>query len=136
MENLFGESILLHRDHLLEDVNVNRPVLVRYRHAWQYGVVAVVVLLLLAGIWCGRRELFLWLCLSWFAFDMVLHLVLGFGIIEVYIMAAHWAFVIPVAAGYLLKNVSWKPLRAGILLLALLLWAYNGTLIAQYLINH
>lgn len=136
VENLFGESILLHRDHLLEDVNVNRPVLVRYRHAWQYGVVAVVVLLLLAGIWCGRRELFLWLCLSWFAFDMVLHLVLGFGIIEVYIMAAHWAFVIPVAAGYLLKNVSWKPLRAGILILALLLWAYNGTLIAQYLINH
>ena len=45
------------------------------------------------------------LALPWFAFDMVLHLVLGFGIIEVYIMAAHWAFVIPVAAAYLLLRV-------------------------------
>ena len=136
LENLFGESIILHREHLLEDVNVSRPVIVRYDHAWQYAVVAVVVLLFLAGIWSGRREAFLWLCLSWFAFDMVLHLVLGFGIIEVYIMAAHWMFVIPVATGYLLKSLSWKSLRAGILLLALLFWTYNGMLITQYLTNH
>lgn len=136
VENLFGESILLHREHLLEDVNISRPVIVRYHQAWQYAVVAIVVLLFLAGIWTGRCEKFLWLCLSWFAFDMVLHLVLGFGIIEVYIMAAHWAFVIPVATGYLLKALPWKSLRAGILLLALLLWTYNGVLITQYLTNH
>lgn len=136
VENLFGESILLHREHLLEDVNISRPVIVRYHQAWQYAVVSIVVLLFLAGIWTGRCEKFLWLCLSWFAFDMVLHLVLGFGIIEVYIMAAHWAFVIPVATGYLLKALPWKSLRAGILLLALLLWTYNGVLITQYLTNH
>nr|WP_232211161.1 DUF6080 domain-containing protein [Prevotella conceptionensis] len=32
VENVFGESIQLHRDHLLEDLFISRPVAVHYGH--------------------------------------------------------------------------------------------------------
>ena len=40
--------------------------------------------------------------------DFVLHIVLGFGIDEVYIMSAHYLFVIPLGIAYLLGSVGEK----------------------------
>ena len=135
VENLFGEGFLLHDRHLLEDVNEERPIVVRYSHWWQYAVVACIVLLFVAGVWSGRRARFMWLCLSWLAFDVMLHLVLGFGIIEVYIMTAHWAFVIPIAVGFWLRLCPWRLLRLAVLGLALFLWGYNGILLGGYFLS-
>ena len=136
-ENLFGESLQLHRIHLLEDVQQTRPVFVSYRWAASYVVEALIVLLFAAGIWYGRRSRLLRLVLSWFAFDMTMHIVFGFGINEVYIMTAHWAFVIPIAAAYVLRNAGTRTsrfARALTLLLTIWLWCYNGWLIAGYLV--
>lgn len=102
-DNLFGESLQLHRDHLLEDVQQTRPVFVPYRWAMSYAVEAAVVLMFAAGVWAARRKRFFQVVFAWFAFDMTMHLGFGFGLNEVYIMTAHWAFVIPIAVGYLLK---------------------------------
>lgn len=74
--------------------------------------------------------------LSWFAFDMTLHLGLGFGINEVYIMGAHWLFVIPLCIAYLLKACQGKCLMVMRILIAALvvwLWGYNGSLLISYL---
>lgn len=136
-ENLFGESLQLHRSHLLEDVQQTRPVFVSYRWAASYVVEALIVLLFAAGIWYGRRSRLLRLVLSWFAFDMTMHIVFGFGINEVYIMTAHWAFVIPIAAAYVLRNAGTRTsrfARALTLLLTIWLWGYNGWLITGYLV--
>ena len=136
-ENLFGESLQLHRSHLLEDVQQTRPVFVNYRWAASYVVEALIVLLFAAGIWYGRHSRLLRLVLSWFAFDMTMHIVFGFGINEVYIMTAHWAFVIPIAAAYVLRNSGTRTsrfARALTLLLTIWLWGYNGWLIAGYLV--
>ena len=76
--------------------------------------------------------------LAWFACDVTLHLILGFGITEVYIMTAGWAFIIPIACGYLLKGLSHKPrrlLRGLLLVLTIYLWIYNGGQTAYYLLN-
>ena len=97
VENLFGESLQLHEQHLLGDVFRRRPIIVRYDHWWNYGVEAVAVLLFLVGIWCGRRSRFLWLTLSFMAVDMALHMGLGFGINEIYIMSPHYLYAIPIA---------------------------------------
>ena len=62
---------------------------------------------------------------------------MGFGLNEVYIMAAHWAFIIPIAIGYLLKGLSARNqshLRLIVMVLAVFLFFYNGLLIAQYLL--
>ncbi|HEY9551736.1 MAG TPA: DUF6080 domain-containing protein, partial [Prevotella sp.] len=99
---------------------------------------ALVVLLFLMGIWWGRRSRFLWLVLSYFALDMVLHLGLGFGLGEVYIMACHWIYAIPIAVAFLLKGIRGRGkilLRALIVLLTVYLYVYNIALIGSYLMG-
>lgn len=138
VENLFGEGIQLHKDNLLEDTLRSRPVIIMYRGWYNYVAEILLVLLFLTGIWYGRRSRFLWMLLSCMAFDMVLHLGLGFGLNEVYIMTAHWAFILPVAIGFLLhhvKGLHHLSLHVLIALLTLWLWIWNGWLIVSYLSN-
>ena len=138
VENLFGEGIQLHKDNLLEDTLRSRPVIIMYRGWYNYVAEMLLVLLFLTGIWYGRRSRFLWMLLSCMAFDMVLHLGLGFGLNEVYIMTAHWAFILPVAIGFLLyhvKGLHHLSLHVLIALLTLWLWIWNGWLIVSYLSN-
>ena len=138
VENLFGESLQLHRDHLLGDVQNDRPVFVSYRHPLQYAIGAAAALLLVAGVWCGRRSRLMLMLLSWLVFDATVHIGFGFGLNEVYIMTAHWAFVIPIAGGYLLRASGSKArlwLTSGVWALALWLAAYNATLIVGYCLN-
>ena len=140
VENLFGESLILHQDHLLEDTMGSRPMIVRYRWWICYAVEAVIVLLWLTGLWLGRRSRFLWLTLAGFAFDMVIHLVLGFGLNEVYIMASHWAFAMPIGIAYIFKqstlHATRYTFRILLVLLTVFLWLYNGSLLIGYLIGN
>lgn len=136
VENLFGEPIQLHTDYVLGDVLVNRPVIVPYRYRASYAVEAFVVLFFLVGIWMGRRSRFLWLALSWMGFDKLIHLVLGFGLNEIYIMSPHWLFVLPIAMSFALQRLPRRGLRlmrATVALLAGYLLVYNGSLYVQYL---
>lgn len=136
IENLFGEGIQLHQDHLLGDQMRSRPMIVHYRYAAQYVVEGIVVLLFLVGIWFGRRSKFFWLCMSYFALDMLLHIGLGFGITEVYIMTAHWMYIIPITIAFLLKNIQpvWnKGVTVLVALLTCYLLGYNGSLLLGYL---
>lgn len=133
VDNLFGESLQLHRDYLLEDVQQTRPVFVEYRSAVNYIVEALVVLLLVAGAWIARREKFFLMVLSWFAFDMIMHMGFGFGLNEVYIMTAHWAFIIPIAAGYILRRKNSMAARVLVVALTLWLWTYNAVIVIGYL---
>lgn len=135
VENLMGESIQLHPDYLLGDELRHRPMIVKYRYWWNYAVEGIISLLFLAGIWHGRKSKYLWLVLSYFALDMVLHIGLGFGINEVYIMTAHWIYALPIAMGFLIKNapIRFRKYLIGIVaVIALYLIIYNGSLIVGY----
>lgn len=136
VENLFGEGIQLHRDYALGDVLRHRPVIVNYRSPVQYIIEAFILLLFLAGVWCGRRSRFLWIALTCAAFDMLLHLGLGFGLNEVYIMSAHWIFILPLAMTFLFKNLAPSLRGRGgvgllLLLLTLYLYVWNLSIIFQ-----
>lgn len=137
-ENLFGESIQFHQQHFLEDVLVFRPVFVSYDWIANYIVEGVIILLFVIGVWCGRHSRFLWLGLSWFGFDMVMHLGLGFGMNEVFIMAPHWLFVLPIATAFVfrcsagLKLLAFRTLLA---ILTLFLMLYNGILLTDFLLQ-
>lgn len=135
VENLMGESIQLHSDYLLGDELRHRPMIVKYRYWWNYAVEGAISLLFLAGIWYGKKSKYLWLVLSYFALDMVLHIGLGFGINEVYIMTAHWIYALPIAMGFLVKNapIRFRKYLVGIVAaIALYLIIYNGSLIVGY----
>lgn len=135
VDNLFGESLQFHKDHLMEDVQQTRPVFVSYGSVLSYVVEALIVLLLIAGAWVARRQRFFLIVATWFGFDMLMHLGFGFGINEVYIMTAHWAFIIPIAAAYLLRQRQDAWLRFAVAALTVWLWAYNGTVLVEYLLT-
>ena len=138
VENFFGESIQLHQRYLLKDVAWDRPVFVTYNWITNYVIEAIMVVLFVLGIIFGYRKRFFQMLLAWFACDITLHLILGFGITEVYIMASGWAFIIPIAYGYLIKGLSHRyrqMLRGLLLVITIFLWAYNGGLTANYLLN-
>lgn len=138
VENFFGEGIMLHKDHLLGDVLRNRPVIVKYQSSINYVVEAAIVLLFLLGIIAGRKSRFLWLTLLFFLFDFALHIGLGFGINEVYIMTAHYMFALPIAIAFLAiklprGKVQWA-FRSLMLLITLYLWISNVYLLVDYLL--
>ena len=113
-------------------------MVVRYSLAANYVVEAALVLLFALGAWCGRRERFAWLCLSWFAVDMALSMGLGFAINEIYIMGPHWLFVMPISMAYAMlraKGAALKALRVATGCLAAWLWAYNGTLFVGFMLG-
>ena len=135
-ENLFGEAIQFHRQHFLEDTLVFRPVFVKYDWIWSYVVEAIILLLAAIGLWFGRRSRFLWMSLSYFGFDMMIHLVLGFGINEIFIMAPHWMFVVPLTIAYAFRQAKknqHKILQLAVLALTCYLWVYNGWLLISFL---
>ena len=138
VENIFGEGLLLHEDYPLKDANRegHRPVLVRYNHWWYYAVEATIVSLFLLGLWYGRRERIMWMALSMFLCDMLLHVGLNFASSDVYIMTAHWAFILPISYAYLLKKAP-RPLRLSALVLmfalTIFLWWHNLSLVARHI---
>lgn len=137
IENFMGESIQLHRDHLLEDNLTRRPVIVTYDLATNYIVEALLTLLIAAGLWCGRRSRFLWLAMSFLGFDLLIHIVLGFAINEVYIMAAHWLFTLTIAVSYLFRRTQDTrmhiPLRLTVGTIAAFLMIWNWTLLIEFM---
>ena len=134
-ENLFGESLQFHQDYLLEDTLVRRPVFVKYRWTLSYVVEGLILLLAIAGIWFGRKSRFLWLCLSCMAFDMFIHVGLGFGLNEVFIMAPHYMFVLPIATAFLFRGIQARWLRISVVILMLYLFIYNGYLLTDFLLS-
>ena len=112
-ENLFGESLQFHRQHFLEDTLVGRPVFVRYDTMFNY---------IIEGLTC-------------FGVDMFIHLILGFGLNEIFIMAPHFMFVLPIATAYLFKSVNWQWLRLAVVFLTIYLLVYNGYLLTDFLLT-
>lgn len=140
VENIFGEGLILHEDHLMEDANVNRPVFVTYRHKWYYAIECAIVVMFLMGVWIARRERLMWMLIAVMAFDALLHLGFRFAASDVYIMTAHWGFIIPIATAYLLRSVRhdrliFNGILTVVALLTAFLWLHNATLIAQHILG-
>lgn len=139
VENFFGEAIMLHKQHLLGDVLRDRPVIVKYESPVNYVVEGIIVLLFVLGIIAGWRSRFLWLTLMFFLFDFALHIGLGFGINEVYIMTAHYMYAIPIAIAFLATRLK-KPkaiwiFRGLVLVITAYLWMSNSYLLWGYMLG-
>ncbi len=140
VHNLFGEGLQLHRDHLLCDALRSRPLIVKYSGGFapvNYVVEGLILLLFAAGIWCGRRSRFFWTTMSFFLMDMALHMGLGFGLNEIYIMSAHYLFALPIATAFVIKacgqrKAARQTATGLVALLALWCLAWNLTLIISF----
>lgn len=141
IENIFGEGLILHDTYVLRDSNKNnRPVEVHYRYWWQYSIEFMIVALLILGMWLGRRERVMWIAAMMFLFDMALHVGLNFASSDVYIMTAHWVFVIPIAYAYILKHFKGQPrvdtfVRCIILFFTIYMLANNVPLVIHHILG-
>lgn len=143
IHNVFGESLQLHSEHLLDDPHGlkphRRPLFVEYQSWMQCGVEVIMVVLLIVGIVLGFRKAILWVPLSWFLLDMLIHVVLKFAINDVFIMTVHWALIFPIAFAFILKKTEKSARFHNVLtmlftVLTIYLLCYNGNLIARYLL--
>ncbi len=135
VENIFGESIQLHSRYLLHDTLRNRPVIVTYNHWVPYSLEALVVFLFVAGFICGLRSRFFLMVATGVAFDAFIHVILGFGLNEAYIMTGHWIFIIPISIAYLMRKVNGRWLvavRATTLFLTIVFYVTNLILMTEY----
>ena len=135
VENVFGEPIQIHKEYLLQDVLRGRPVVVEYKNAINYIVEGIIVVLFVIGLICGIKSRFLQMALSGVAFDAAIHLGLGFGLNEVFIMTGHWIFILPLAIACLFRRSRgmWLVgLRTMVLVMTCFLFAYNITLLTDY----
>ena len=134
VENLFGEPVMFHTDHLLQDIWKKRPIFVSYTYAVNYVVEVLLLLMVVWGFIAGRRSFLLRTALSWFAIDMLLHFVLGFTINEIYIMSPHWLFIGTLCIAYGLKSARSKWAVAAVAAVTLFLLTTNTFLLASYLL--
>lgn len=135
-ENFFGEAILLHSDHALGDIVSHRPVVTYYHHWWAYAIEIFFFVAFIAGAWTGRRNKIVQMLLCWFAVDVMLNIVLGFAINELYLMASGWIFIIPVCMTFLMRKLPQKQMSAAEVLLVFLtvfLFTHNALLIYHHL---
>lgn len=139
-ENVFGEGFILHEDHLLKDANKTRPVFVYYRYWWYYAIEGIIVAFFIAGVWFGRKERLMWMLLAMVSVDAILHIGFRFAASDVYIMTAHWAFIIPISIAYLVRKTKNAPyikhtIITTVLLVTIFLWWHNVSLISQHILN-
>ena len=69
------------------------------------------------------------------AFDAFIHVILGFGLNEAYIMTGHWIFIIPISIAYLMRKVngSWLvAVRATTLFLTIVFYVTNLILMTEF----
>lgn len=93
------------------DVYRNNIYLDYYQHLWQYFVVGILYVLVIASVIKGiKNEFVLYLSLL-FSADIAIHIILRYGIIDYFIYGGHWVYCIPLLLGWLLKNVSKKTNR-------------------------
>ena len=131
-----GSKAIQNRDSIDEAKDVK--LIVEYKWVGNYCVEICIFLLFIMGILCAFRERYFWLAFSFFAMDVFIHVVLGFGINEVYIMSPHYLIILPIAIGYLFKRLSGKVLimiRLLVLTLTIFLLLYNGILFNSYLLR-
>ena len=113
-------------------------MLIRYTNPANYVFEAMILILFVIGIWYGRHERIVWMTLTMFLFDMILHVGMNFASADVYIMTAHWAFVIPVCIAFTLKKGGSRmrtATLAAVLFLTVYMWIHNTQLTASHLLK-
>lgn len=135
VENLCGEPLQFHDSHFLGDALRDRPAFVAYSHWYNYAFEAFLMLLAAIGVCAGRRNTVVQTAMAFLAFDMLIHLILGFGINEIYIMSPHFLFCIPIALAPLLRSRNVIAYRAALLSIsAATIWMawWNGLLMVKW----
>ena len=106
--HFFGSGFLLPKFVVQMRPSPEGPssVLINYDSTWEYILIFCIWLLILAGFFIERRNKIVQFLLLNLLVDIVLHVVLKYGIGEAFIYAGHWIFVAPIAMAWAYKGLT------------------------------
>lgn len=79
-----------------------------YQHVWQSVFVIAIFIPVIYSLIKGYKNKLFQLLVLLFLFDIVLHIVLRFGIMDSFIYGGHWIYLIPLFIGWAYKYLSKK----------------------------
>lgn len=79
-----------------------------YHYWWQYSVIGTIASISLLGIIKNYKNKLIYIPIAFFTVDLLLHVVIKYGINEGMIYGGHWIFIVPILAGWLYKSLKNK----------------------------
>lgn len=76
-----------------------------YLHAWQNGIVMLLLILIVASACLNIRNKYVLLILMYVGIDLIIHFIFRYGMNEAIIFGGHWMFIIPLLIGWLYKQL-------------------------------
>ncbi|WP_338372946.1 DUF6080 domain-containing protein [Dysgonomonas capnocytophagoides] len=75
----------------------------------------ILLLIFYSGIlyccWLNRTNKFLWMILSMFSIDFIIHIVMKYALHESFIYSGHWIFILPIIISWGIKKMNIKQIR-------------------------
>lgn len=77
-----------------------------YYHWWQFLFVIVLLILLSTSLIYNYKNKLVWIICTTLFIDILIHIVLKFGVDEFYLFSGHWLYSIPILLGWLYSKVD------------------------------
>lgn len=77
-----------------------------YHHWWQYLFIAIISSLIIASLIRNYKSKFVQILFLILVFNILIHIVIKYGLDEPFMFAAHWIYIVPLLLGWLYKSVS------------------------------
>lgn len=99
-----------------------------YKYWWQYATIGLIGLIVLLSIVKNYKNKLIYIPILFFSIDIVIHIIIRYGINEGIIYGGHWVFIVPILIGWLYKSLNGKNrkyLSALIIVLGIILAVNN-----------
>lgn len=91
-----------------------------YHYWWQYLFVGIIFILMIASVIFNYRNKYVQMIALCFGVDIVIHIIIRYGLADPFIYGAHWIFCVPLLLGWLYKSMNKNLERWMLVLLCLL----------------
>jgi hypothetical protein len=110
--DFFCEPILFHQNY--DFWNWAWMGNLQYNALFPLVMCSILYVIVIIALAVNIKQKSVWLLLSFFLSDVLIHMVFGYGIFGSYIFGLHWLFIIPLSIGWLYHSMKSKRLKIGL----------------------
>lgn len=108
LNQFLGAPLLLPKLRIHNGYGYNTIMMYLYDSWWQYISIGIIYIGIILSISRNLKNRLLWLLISTIALDILLHCIIGFGLVESFIYSGHWVYALPLLLGWLCKSLNGK----------------------------
>lgn len=95
---------LEYKDYLMYEIDA-----IPFSYVWEHAYTILLTLLIFIPLFTDFRNKLVQLLFLLFSVEIVLHMILKYGMLEAYIYGGHWVYIVPLLFGWGYKSLaSWK----------------------------